>query len=230
MERSQVIAKDNEGYGVPLVMVDCAIFTIVGDDLKVLLPKRKKEPETGKPGLVGGRLHTNEDLTIENAVRRVVIGKIGVDVRYLEQLATFGGPLRDGAGWTVSVAYIAMVQESLISDDLKADLHSVDAALALDMCFDHADILRNAVERLRDKATYSSLPAFMLPEEFTLKDLRDVYSIVTGVIPGKTWFREQVSRQGLVIPTGKMSQGGRHRPAELYRVPGLKHLDGKLKV
>ncbi|WP_255029453.1 NUDIX hydrolase [Acetobacter persici] len=227
---SQPLARDSEGYGVPLVMVDCAIFIIDEGELKVLLPTRRKAPEEGKRGLVGGRLHTNEDLTIEDAVRRVVVGKIGVDVRYMEQLSTYGGPLRDRGGWTVSVAYIAMVEAALVSKDLYADLFSVEDTAKLGLCFDHSDILRNAVARLRDKATYSSLPAFLLPEEFTLRELRDVYAVVTGTLPGKSWFRDQVARQGLVVPTGKMSHGGRHRPAELYRAAGLKNLDGRLKV
>lgn len=224
------LARDRDGYGVPLVMVDCAIFTICNGDLKVLLPIRQKAPNAGMRGLVGGQLHTDEDLTIEDAVRRAVVGKIGVDVRYMEQLSTYGSPLRDRGGWTVSVAYIAMVDAGLISKDLHEDLFNVEEATALKLCFDHNDILKDAINRLRDKATYSSLPAFLLPEEFTLKELRDVYAIVTGSLPGKSWFRDQVSRQGFVVPTGKMFHGARHRPAELYRVAGLKNLDGRLKV
>lgn len=227
---SQPLARDSEGYGVPLVMVDCAIFVISGGDLKVFLPTRKKQPDEGMRGLVGGRLHTDDDSTLEDAVRRVVVGKIGVDVRYMEQLSTYGGPLRDRGGWTVSVAYIAMVDVALIPEELHGDLYRVEEAAELPLCFDHQRILTDAIRRMRDKATYSSLPAFLLPEEFTLKDLREVYAVVTGSEPGKSWFRDQMSRQGLVVPTGKMSCGGRHRPAELFRASGVKTLDGRLKV
>ncbi|AQT06275.1 hypothetical protein A0U91_14710 (plasmid) [Acetobacter persici] len=50
----QPLARDSEGYGVPLVMIDCAIFVISGGELKVLLPTRKKQPDEGMRGLVGG--------------------------------------------------------------------------------------------------------------------------------------------------------------------------------
>lgn len=47
--------------------------------------------------------------------------------------------------------------------------------------FDHSLIVAKAIERLRSKATYSSLPAFLLPGEFTMNDLHRIYQQTIGV-------------------------------------------------
>ena len=146
---------------------------------------------------------------------RVAGEKLGFDVRYMEQLYTFGGPYRD-EGWTVTIAYLAIVEPDHIPSHLHQDLFPVDALPPL--AFDHNDIAAMAVARMRNKATYSSLPAYLLPSEFTIEDLRRVYEQVTGHSLTKSTFREQILRQGFVRPTGKMSTGRSHRPAELWEL------------
>ena len=209
------VAFDAEGYQVPLVMADCAIFTLKDGGLHLLLPVRTKNLETGKRALVGGRLHLNEDATLEDAAQRIAAEKLGIDVRYMEQLYSFGGPHRD-QGWTVTVAYIAIVEIGQIPEALHADLFPVDQIPPL--AFDHDDIAAMAVARMRNKSAYSSLRAFLLPPEFTIDDLRRVYERVTGVSLTKSTFREQVLSQGFVERTGSMSSGRSHRPAELWRL------------
>jgi 8-oxo-dGTP diphosphatase len=226
-DRPTHVARDDEGYAVPLAMADCAIFALREARLHLLLPVRTRNLEAGKRALVGGRLHLDEDDSPLAAARRIAREKLGIDVRYMEQLYTFGGPYRD-AGWTVTVAYIAIVQLEQIPLDLRYDLFPVDDLPPL--AFDHDDIARMAVARMRDKARYSSLPAYLLPPEFTIEELRRVYAQVTGNSLTKSTFREQVSRQGFVEPTGRTSAGYNHRPAELWRLSstGIVNFDATL--
>jgi len=209
------VAFDAEGYPVPLVMVDCAIFTLKDKALHLLLPVRTKNLETGKRALVGGRLHLDVDHSPLDGARRVARDKLGIDARYLEQLHSFGGPYRD-EGWTVTIAYIAIVPLDQIPAALHPDLFPVDHIPVL--AFDHNEIAAMAVARMRSKSSYSSLPAFLLPSEFTIDDLRHVYQQVTGATLVKTTFRDQVLRQGFVEKSGKMSTGRTYRPAELWRL------------
>jgi 8-oxo-dGTP diphosphatase len=115
----------------------------------------------GLPALPGGFVHAQEDADTEMAARRVIRGKIGFDAPYLEQLFTFSGAARDPRGWSVSVAYYALIPWSLLERSQAAEALPVDALPPLP--FDHPQIVAKAVERLRRKATYSSLPAFLLP-------------------------------------------------------------------
>lgn len=209
------VAHDAEGYPVPLVMVDCAIFTLKDQALHLLLPERAKNLQTGQRAMVGGRLQLNVDRSPEDGAMRVAREKLGIDVRYLEQLHSFGGLDRD-EGWTVTIAYIAIVQIDQIPVSLQSDLFPVDKIPKL--AFDHNEIAAMAIARMRSKSSYSSLPAFLLPPEFTIDDLRHVYQQVTGAKLVKTTFRDQVLRQGFVEKTGKMSTGRTYRPAELWRL------------
>jgi hypothetical protein len=57
--------------------------------------------------------------------------------------------------------------------------------MKLRLAFDHREILTAALERLRGKVEYTSLPAFLLPAEFTLSELQRAYEIE----PGANWRR-----------------------------------------
>ena len=75
------------------------------------------------------------------------------------------------------------------------------------LAFDHAEILAAAIERLRSKVEYTSLPAFLLPEEFTLTELQRVYEIVLDRPVDKSAFRTRVMAADLV-----RSAAPAHRP------------------
>jgi len=209
------VARDAEGYPVPLVMTDCVIFALKLGELHLLVPKRDKAPEEGRRALVGGQLHLDEEDSPEAAARRIARQKVGIDVRYMEQLYTFGGPYRDEV-WTVTIAYLALLGLDSVPDHLHPDLFPVDRLPPL--AFDHDRIAAMAIARLRDKATYSSLPAYLLPSEFTIDDLRRVYEQVLGTSLNKSVFREQIVRQGFIERTGEMTTGRSHRPAQLWRL------------
>jgi hypothetical protein len=87
--------------------------------------------------------------------------------------------------------------------------------------FDHRDILDKALARVRDKATYSSLPAFLLPETFTLPELMGVYEAVLNQKLDQSTFRRKVDAQGMVRKVrgrARRLHEGAGRPATLYRL------------
>ena len=176
-------------------------------------------PTMGKRALVGGRLHVgvDEDETPVAAARRIAGEKVGLDVRYLEQLYTFGGQHRETV-WTVTIAYLALLGEDGVPERLHPDLHPV--ADLPKLAFDHNIIARKAVERLRNGAAYSSLPAYLLPPEFTIDELRRLYEQVMEEPLNKSVFREQIVRQGFIEMTGRQEEGVKHRPAQLWRLSG----------
>jgi hypothetical protein len=89
----------------------------------------------------------------------------------------------------------------------------VDGPLA----FDHGEILRAALDRIRGKAEYTSLPVHLLPEAFTLTELQHAYEAVIARPLEKSAFRTRVLAAGFLEPTGG-SRGGSNRPAALYRL------------
>jgi len=107
-------------YPRPSVTVDLVIFTIIDNDLKMLLIKRKGHPFQGHWAMPGGFVNVGtadvdhgEDL--ESAAHRELEEKTGLPKGscYLEQLYTFGEPNRDHRTRVISVAYYALVRSTL---------------------------------------------------------------------------------------------------------------------
>lgn len=207
-----------------LVTVDTAIFTLQDSQLQVLLVQRATEPFKGAWALPGGVVQEEPDGSLEQTAFRKLAEKTGVTSPYLEQVMTFGGPERDPRGYSVSVLYMALLRSTelvLQGDDRVSDIawvrvdgERVDRPLA----FDHAKLLEAACQRLRSKAQYSSLIAHLLPDEFTLSELREAYSSILGVSLNAAGFRRRVLQAGLVEEVkGAFRHHGR-RPAQLYRL------------
>ncbi|HKX41499.1 MAG TPA: NUDIX domain-containing protein [Burkholderiaceae bacterium] len=200
--------------------VDIALLTLRDEALHVLLLKRDREPFKGSLALPGGYVHVTEDQSAEDAAARVLREKSGIVSPYLEQLATFSGPGRDPRGWSVSIAFYALVPAALLAGhDRSAERRLQPVAKLPALPFDHARIVASAVERVRSKSQYSSLPVYLCGESFTLPQLQSVYEAVLGEAVNKVSFRRKMDELGMLeaIP-GAQTSGGAHRPAQLYRL------------
>jgi 8-oxo-dGTP diphosphatase len=93
----------------------------------------------------------------------------------------------------------------------------VHVGVGEELAFDHAGILEAAVRRLRSKVEYTSLPAFLLPREFTLTELQRAYETVLGRPLEKSAFRTRMLAANLVVETGK-TRTAASRPAQVYRL------------
>ncbi|MGB1257783.1 MAG: NUDIX hydrolase, partial [Thiolinea sp.] len=84
--------------------------------------------------------------------------------------------------------------------------------------FDHGTIIEHARERLRQKALYSIVPAYALPEKFTLPELQHLHEVLIGKEIQKKSFRRRIEQAGLLIDTGEKHSDGSGRPAALYKM------------
>jgi 8-oxo-dGTP diphosphatase len=199
------------------VTVDVVIFNLAGNDLKVLLVSRAYPPFKNKWAIPGGFVKPAEAL--DEAARRELAEETAVREVYLEQLYTFGDPQRDPRGRVITVAYFAVMAGEVptrAGDDASAAAwHSVYALPEL--AFDHAVILKYALQRLRYKLEYTSVGFELLPNEFTLTDLQTAYEIVLGETIDKRNFRRRILEADILTSTGKYRAEGQGRPAQLYR-------------
>lgn len=202
----------------PIVTVDTVVLTLIDHQLHVLLVERQEDPAKGQWSLPGGFVHTDKDATAEDSVRRVLNQKAGITLRHMEQIASFTGQSRDKRGWSVSIAYLALVQIEEVALNEQAKWVPVDEVSTLP--FDHKDILDAGLRRVRDKASYSSMPAFLLPQTFTLPELERVYEEVLGTSLNSAAFRRKVLDQSIieVATNPNASEKSVGRPAQLYRL------------
>ncbi|SVB42151.1 uncharacterized protein METZ01_LOCUS195005, partial [marine metagenome] len=209
------------------VSVNVALFTIVHDELFVLLVERGHQPYEGAWALPGGLVRPNDDP--ESAAIRELAEETGIheEPGHLEQLGTYAAPDRDPRKRDVSIAYWA------IEANLPTPLGGGDAGFpalvpmskiehrGIALAFDHERIVRDAVERTRSKLEYTTLAAKFCPPEFTISQLRRVFESIWSVeldpgnfhrqVTGKPGFLQQLEH------TSKPGAGG-GRPASLWSV------------
>ena len=203
-------------FPAPIATVDVVLLTLRAGLLSVGLIRREQEPFAGVAALPGGYVHVPEDATLEASAARILRDKAKVDCRFLEQLGTFSGAARDPRGWSLTVAYFALMPEAdLVAAEASLSLHPVDDLPPL--AFDHAAIIEASVVRLRGKSSYSALPAFLLPPLFTLTELHAVYQQVLGTRLDPASFRRKILDQE-IVEEADTRRIGAHRPASLYRL------------
>jgi len=207
-------------YERPSVTVDVVIFSVMEGELKVLLIKRKKWPFEGMWAIPGGFVDIDEPL--EDAAARELDEETGVEGVYLEQFYTFGQPDRDPRTRVISVAYLALVDAGRLQPRAADDAADVGWFSVHDpppLAFDHADILKRALQRLRHKLESTALGSLFMPDEFTLSELRRAYErILNQELDGRR-FRRRILAADILEETGTRRGGGRRAP-RLYRFKG----------
>lgn len=203
-----------------IVTVDVVLLTLDAGRLQVALMKRPHEPYKSALALPGGYVHAEEDANVEAAAYRVLRDKMGIRPPYLEQLATFSGAQRDPRGWSISICHVALVGPEAMPT---SQWFPVDKLPPL--AFDHARLIAAAVTRVRNKSSYSALPAYLLPEMFTLSELQNIYSQLLGEPLEKSSFRRKLRELDFLEEVPGAFQGGKQRPAQLYRLKGMALFD-----
>jgi 8-oxo-dGTP diphosphatase len=217
-------------YPRPSVEVDVVCLTVEAQQLCVLLYEREADPQVGSFALPGGFVQLDESL--ESAAARLLRDKAGLSRVFLEQLFTFGEVTRDPRGRVVTVAYVALIDAARFGKATARKLQVrvpwpsktggpvevLDAGRKVSLFLDHALIVGEAVKRLRGKLDSTPVGFQLLPEQFTLRELKDVHEVVLGEEHNKDSFRRRMLASDQLEATGAFERDVLHRPAELYRL------------
>lgn len=216
---------DSSRYPAFAVTVDVVILTMAGGLLKGLLVRRGVPPFEGMWAIPGGFKRPGE--TLDEAAERELAAETGIDsASLLTQFGAYGDPGRDPRMNVVTVAYLAVLREvsgiTAGSDAAAAALIPVADVLngKIGLAFDHAQIVRDAVQRVALDLDLRGIATAFVGPTFTLAELREVYEAVWDVPLDPANFRRSViAAGGWVIPTGRRAQPGPTggKPAELFR-------------
>lgn len=238
-------------FARPSVTVDLVVFTVLDTDLKVLLVRRGEHPFRDLWALPGGFVGVGDGTqrdpgeSLDRAAARelgeecfggdtqVIDRLLGQRLVHLEQLYTFGAPLRDPRGRVITVAYTALVPPDLVplvqaSTDARearfwSVAHELPELAAGDgrvLAFDHDAILDVGVRRLRGKIDYAPVAFHLLPARFTVTELRSVHEAIKGTTYDRGNFRRRFKRMltdGVLRQApGRRLTGG--KPAKVYEL------------
>ncbi len=196
--------------------VDCVIFGFDNGSLKLLLVHRSYNPNKGKWSMIGGFLKENESL--DKAAQRIMHDLTGLDDVFLEQFYTFSDPGRDPGGRVLSTTYYALLK---ITEYDKERTKSKNAEwFELDkippLIFDHEDMLRCALERIRQKNRYRPIGFELLPEKFTIPQLQKLYESIYEKTFDNANFRKKILSYGFLKRLEEKNRKGSKRGAYYY--------------
>jgi 8-oxo-dGTP diphosphatase len=210
---------DSQEYFKSAFSVDNVIFGFDGTDLRVLLINRAFEPFVGYWALPGDLVYPHEDL--DEAVQRVLTALTGLKDVFMEQVKTFGEVDRHPDGRVITIAYYSLI-------DIRRYTPNPNAAFASsfkwhkvgevsELAFDHMKILDACYERLKQKVRSQPIGFELLPDKFTLSQLRQLYEAILEQPLDKRNFRKKILSMNLLVDLDEMQKGVAHRPAKLYR-------------
>ncbi len=215
-------------YPHPSVTTDCIIFGFDGTGLKVLLVQRGVEPYKGQWAFPGGFM--NMDESAEEGALRELREETGLEGAYIRQFYTFTAPRRDPRERVITIAYYALVrmQEVKCGDDASdARWFALDEVPQL--AFDHDLILRKAEQALRQQIHFEPVGFELLPEQFTVKELQNLYEAILDVRFDRRNFYNKMKRLEMLEQTDATVNPTHKKEAFLFRFNKEKYDELKQK-
>ena len=139
----------------------------------------------------------------------------------VEQLRAFGQVFRHPGGRVVNIGHYALVN----TDDFRTEewehhgMHWVPVNEVPDLAFDHNDIVDYARERLKRRVRRRPVGFDLLPKEFTLGQLQNLYEKAMRKTFDKRNFRKKLFKSKLLVDLEKKSDGsgyGQHKGSQLF--------------
>ncbi len=217
------------------IAYDSVIFGFSGEKLKILIMKYHN---TGLFALPGGFVQIEENLN--DAVRRGLKERTGLDNIYLEQFYTFGNVARyqpevlraimlangqqlEKYSWLldrfISVAYYALInyEDVVPTPDALSDSCEWYALDGLpNLMLDHAEIVAKALQTLRENLERKLEGMNLLPTLFTMNQLQKVYEAILGEKLHRGTFQRKILSLNILQRHEKQFSGKAHKAPFLY--------------
>ncbi|MCX7797930.1 MAG: NUDIX hydrolase [Melioribacter sp.] len=200
------------------ISIDCVIFGFDNSTLEVLLIKRAIRPERGRWALPGGFIKKNE--LVKEAAQRILEETTGIKNIYLEEFAIFDAIDRYPLRRVFTIGHFALVKPEHYKLSTGVDTTEVKWFKLSEipkLPFDHNQIIKVALDKLRTRIRYRPIGFELLPEKFTLPQLQTLYEVILDKKLDKRNFRKKLMKMNLLKKLKSISKNGKRRPAFLYK-------------
>lgn len=214
----------------PGFSVDCVVLSFHKKKIHVFLNKFNVSNLWQLPG---GFMLKNENA--DEAAYRVLNKRTGLKNIYLKQFYLFSDPNRThmdqnehlssaghGADWLlqrfVSLGYIALVKYDWV-ELTKIEGESTkwfDINNLPPLYSDHEYIINKAKEMIRNMLPILPIGYELLPEKFTLSELRKIYEIITERTYDRRNFQRKILATGALVQLDETKTTSTYNPAILY--------------
>lgn len=204
-------------YFHPAVAADCVIFGFDGKGIKILLIERGQQPYLGMWALPGGFMKEGE--SIEDTAIRELQEETNLSEVVMYQFRVFSQPRRDPREQVVTVAFIALVRPNdyrVVAGDDAARARWFDETELPPLAFDHAHIIREAREYLREMLRIKPVAFGLLDEKFSMSELQNLYEAVNGVTYDRRNFLRTALESEIITEAHSDSSRTPGRARKLY--------------
>lgn len=223
----------NEENIHPGFSVDCVILSFHKGKLKVLLNKFSLKDYWSLPG---GFMFNSE--AADEAAYRILKTRTGLTDIFLKQFYLFSDPKRTimkqnidfvernettkGEGQWLLRRFVSLGFYALVKYD-EVKLTTVDGELSKwydintlpSLYSDHENIIKTALETIRTMLPVIPIGNELLPEKFTMTELRKIYEIILGKTLDRRNFQRKILSEGYVV------QLDERKSSQVYNAPIL---------
>jgi len=235
MERSRLELLETVGTYHQGLSVDCVVIGFFKGGLRVLLNKFNTYHKWMLPG---GFVYKDE--SVDDAILRHLRNRTGLKDVYVKQFHTFGDSGRtnieehreilrgkniseESAPWFferfVSTAYYALVEYSKVEiysdpEDEIVGWFKIDELPEL--YGDHREIIKRGLESIYYQVGFIPIGYELLPDKFTMPELRQVYESILGKELDRRNFQRKMLSIGLFEKLDETRKSGAHKAPNLY--------------
>ncbi len=233
----------------PNISVDCVVFGLRRNSLKVILVERSFEVLDGEGEKVSdyklpGSLVYNDELLDQAAQRvmRELTGLVNIRLERYDILDSLERVhkhldkiwLESTSGLeinrVVSVAFFGLV--NLESDNkyvIDKSARWMDLEETKHLPFDHSEIIQRALLAVQESIRTGDLIFRVLPEKFTIAQLQRAAEVICGVKLDSRNFRKKLKKINFILPLEEKQIKVAHKPARLFGFDQKKYMESKRK-
>lgn len=195
-----------------------AIFTVEQEALKVLLIKRNNAPFKDMWTLVSGAIYNNE--TFENGTAREVYEKTGLKNIITKKFNVYSKLDRSPVMRMIGIANICVINSDGVEITKQTrntyDANWFDVKKLPELGFDHNEIFKDALEYLKEQIYKTDILKALLPNEFTMPMLQNIYEAVLNKTFDRRNFSKKILSLNLLVDLNKQEEVTGKKPAKLY--------------